>query len=53
MYVCSMPTHTAATDTPGYRNLIYVCIYMNRTYPSIEFAVRYDPSVYENILFPN
>lgn len=53
MYTYYMPTGTAATDASGQKNLIYMCIYMNRTYQSIAFAVRCDPSVYENILFHN
>lgn len=44
---------TAATDTSGQKNFIYMCIYMNRIYQSIASAVRYDLSVHENILFPN
>lgn len=44
-----MPIGTAVTDTSSQKYLIYVCIYMNRTYQSIAFAMRYDPSVHENI----
>lgn len=53
MYTYYMPIGTAATDTSGQKNFIYMCIYMNRIYQSIAFAVRYDLSVHENILFPN
>jgi len=53
MYTYYMPTGIAAADTSGQKNLIYMCIYTNRTYWSIAFAVKDDPSVLENILFPN